>query len=89
VSDLTTTEQANVRRALRFLRAKLGTWEGVAAALNTNWSTLKTARGKGAVSASLAFRVARVAGATIDDVVCGRYAPAGVCPYCGERIEVE
>jgi hypothetical protein len=86
MSDLTTTEQANVRRAFRFLRARLGTWEAVAAALNMHWSTLKTAKGEGTVSASMAFRVARVAGAPVDDVISGRYAPDGVCPNCGTRL---
>ena len=86
MSDLTPAEQANVRRAFRFLRARMGTWEAVAAALNTKWSTLKTAKGTGTVSASMAFRVARVAGVTVDEVVTGRYAPKGVCPYCSEKL---
>jgi hypothetical protein len=86
VTDLTAKEQANVRRALKFLRARIGTWEAVAAALNTKWSTLKTAKGTGTVSASMAFRVARVAGVTVDDVLTGRYAPDGVCPHCGEPL---
>jgi hypothetical protein len=86
VSDLTAKEQANVRRALKFLRARIGTWESVASALHVHWSTLKSAKDKGTVTASMAFRVARVAGATVDDVITGRYAPAGVCPHCGEKV---
>jgi hypothetical protein len=86
MSDLTEREQANVRRALRFLRARIGTWEAVAAALNTTWKTIQSAKGSGTVTASMAFRVARVAGATVDDVITGRYAPDGVCPHCGERL---
>ena len=62
------------------------TEESVAAALNTTWKTLQRAKGTGTVSASLAFRVARVAGVSVDEVITGRYAPDGVCPHCGERL---
>lgn len=35
------------------------------------------------VSASLAFRVARVAAVPVGDVVSGAYPPGGACPRCG------
>jgi len=35
------------------------------------------------VSASTAVRVARFAGVTVDDVLTGKYPPAGTCPHCG------
>ncbi len=39
--------------------------------------------GRRAVSASLAFRVARLAAVPVGDVVAGAYPPAGACPRCG------
>ncbi len=86
MSDLTKQEQDNVRRALRFLRARLGTWDAVAAALDAHPKTLELARTRGGVSASMTFRVARVAGVGVDDILSGKYAPDGVCPNCGEKL---
>jgi hypothetical protein len=31
----------------------------------------------------MALRVARLAGVPIDDVLAGKFPPAGTCPYCG------
>jgi hypothetical protein len=39
--------------------------------------------GHGPVSASMAFRVARLAGVTVDDVLVGKFPPPGTCPHCG------
>jgi hypothetical protein len=36
-----------------------------------------------AVTASLAVRVARLAGVSIDGLLRGDYPPPGTCPYCG------
>lgn len=38
-----------------------------------------------AVTAAIAFRVARLAGASIDDVLSGAYVPAGTCRHCGHH----
>ncbi len=43
--------------------------------------------GKRAVSVMAAFHVARFAGIGIDDLLAGKGAPPGVCPYCGRLIE--
>jgi hypothetical protein len=54
-----------------------------AKALRFTATTIKhTLEGK-PVSASMAFRVARLAGVTVDDVLAGRYPAPGTCPYCG------
>jgi hypothetical protein len=79
VSDLTAEEQKNVRAALRFLRIRCG---GLAAFAKALHACKTTAQGRN-VSASVAFRVARLAGVGVDDVVGGKYPPAGVCPHCG------
>lgn len=86
MSDLTAEEQDNVRAALRFLHAKSGTWPNVAKALRAHVVGLRTtARGARTATASLAVRVARFAGVSVDDVLTGRFPPAGVCPHCGQR----
>ena len=83
MSDLTAKEQDNVRAAIRFIHARCGTWVNAAKALRAQPGTLlKSANGR-AVSASTAVRVARFAGVTVDDVLTGKYPPAGTCPHCG------
>ena len=81
MSDLTKEEQANVRAALRFLHAQCSGWKAVAKALRAHKTGLSM-RDR-AVSASLAVRVARFAGVGVDDVLTGKFPPAGTCPHCG------
>jgi hypothetical protein len=84
VSDLTPGEQAHVRTALRFLRARCGTWGNVAKALRVAQSMLANVNvGRRNVSARLAFRVARLAGVGVDEVLTGRFPAPGTCPHCG------
>lgn len=77
--NLTAEEQANVRAAVRFLRVKCGGWEPAAKLLKS--PRIQLARG--VVHPMLAFKVARVAGVGVDDVLQGRYPPEGVCRHCG------
>jgi len=82
--DLAKQEQTNVRTALRFLRARCGGWEPTAKMLRVNDSTLGNVMGsRRAVTASLAFRVARLVKVPIDDLLAGKFPAAGTCPYCG------
>ena len=84
MSDLDAKEQNHVRAALRFLNRRLGTWASVAEALRSTSGTLKKVMsGNDSVSASMALRVARLAGVMIDDLLVGRFLPAGACPNCG------
>jgi hypothetical protein len=83
MSDLTAKEQEHVRVALRFIHARCGTWANAARALHANRLTLMRVAAGSQVSASTAVRVARFAGITVDDVLTGRFPPAGVCPHCG------
>lgn len=88
MTDLTPEEQANVRLALRFLRARGGGWTLVAKALRFERATVQNAvAGGDSVSARLAFRVARLAGVALEDVLDGTYPPADVCPHCGRGPE--
>ena len=79
--DLTDEEQENVRAAMRFLRVRAGGWKGLAPALGFAKGTLINVkqRAKNA-SPTMALRVARVAGVSVDDLLAGKFPPAGACP---------
>lgn len=80
---ITPAEVANVRAAIRFLRIRCGGWKSLAAALQLSRDTLVVAGRRGPVSPTTAFRVARLAGVPIDDVLAGRFPSPSACPYCG------
>lgn len=83
MTDLTTQEQAHVRIALRFLRARCGGWMSLAKAIHSTDRGLRRLMAGGTVTASIAVRVARLAGQSVSDVLGGAYPPAGTCPHCG------
>lgn len=83
MTTLTAAEQANVRAALRFLRFRAGGWKPMAAVLGFKRKTLTNVSEGQAVTANLAFRLARVAGVSVDDLLAGRFPPPGACPHCG------
>lgn len=86
MTDLTKEEQTNVRTALKFLRTQSGTWATLGKALGLKRTTLShVACGAKGVSASLAFRVAKLAGVTLEEVLTGMYPATGTCPHCGHR----
>jgi hypothetical protein len=83
-SDLTAAEQTNVRTALKFLRTRCGSWVALAKVLGIGELSLASVmHSRRAVSASLTFRVARLAKVSVDDVLAGRFPAEGTCPYCG------
>lgn len=87
MSDLDQKEQNHVRAALRYLRGRLGTWSAVGAALHCAPKSLEPiVSGRGKVSASMAIRVARLAGVMIDDLLVGKFLPPGACPNCGHVV---
>ena len=87
-NDLSKVEQENVRLALRFLRTSAGKWESLGKMLGIAAATIRlVTSGANPVSASMAFRVARFANISIDNLLAGKYPPAGTCPYCGHRDE--
>ena len=88
--DLSSAEQDHVRNALYFMRAKFGTWKSIARLLRFEETTLiKSANGERTVSASIAFRLARVAGIKVDDLVGGRFPEPGHCPRCGYHVPTD
>jgi hypothetical protein len=83
VIDLTAEEQARVRVALRYLMARGGGVAGIAPALGFKRRTIANVRDGQTVSVTLAFRVARFATVSLEDLLAGKFPPAGVCPHCG------
>ena len=84
MSDLNWEEQQRVRATLHYLRREVGGWIPLAHALKLHSDSLEkiaNARNR-AVTAALAFRVARLADVGIDDLLKGCYRP-GACPHCG------
>jgi hypothetical protein len=70
--------------ALRFLRIRVGTWKMLVKALGFEMSTMRNIdKGVNPASVNLAFQVSKLASVPFDDVVAGRYPPAGACPHCG------
>lgn len=81
---LTPKEQKNVRTALRYLRLRAGARVVVAEALRVAEDTIwKVLTGRRNATASMAFRIARVADVSVDDVLAGRWPAPRTCPHCG------
>lgn len=88
MTDLTAQEQEHVRAALHFLRKRSGGWEPIGRALGFRIATLRHVAQEGrTVTASMAFRVSRLAGVVVEDVLTGKYPGPGTCPRCGHRPE--
>lgn len=87
MTDLDASEQANVRIALRYLRITLKGWQSVGKALGFQADTMqKVAAGVRSVTAPMAFRIAKMLGASIDDLISGRYLHTA-CTRCGYVID--
>jgi hypothetical protein len=73
-SDLTPDEHANVKKALRFLRARRGGAVKLAVALRVNVASVEHAcLTEGRPSAGLAIRVARLAGVPVEEILSGAW----------------
>jgi len=83
--DLTEAEQAHVRTALQYLRRRCGGWMGLAPVLGYQRKTLSEIAHGTAVTPTLAFRVARFSHVTMEDLIAGRFPPAGTCLHCGRE----
>lgn len=82
---LSDAEVANVLRAVAFLRTRYGGARGLAVALGVNGRAIERLGGSRGrrPSPEIVFRVARLAGATIDAILGGAWPPEGTCPHCG------
>jgi hypothetical protein len=84
--DLTPEETANVRRALRFLRTRVGGAAKLAALLKVRSAIIgKYCAKRGKPSAAMAIRVAIAAVVSVEDVLSGRWPAEGACPNCGRN----
>jgi hypothetical protein len=82
--DLSLVEQANVFSLLKMLRNKFGNWETVERALPISHSLrVELTGGRCEVSATLAFRVARLLNVSLHHVLTGTALPPGTCKHCG------
>jgi hypothetical protein len=83
-TELTTDEQMNARKLIDFLLIRFGGWVLLCKALHCSRTNLTDVlAGRADVSPGLVFRMARVAGVPIDDVIRGRYPASDMCPHCG------
>jgi hypothetical protein len=84
--DLSLAEQENVRVCLRALHAKFRNWRNVERSLPVAHSVLvDIMSGRVEVSVVIAFRVGKVLGASLYDVIAGRAVPDGTCAHCGKE----
>lgn len=85
MNDLTEAEQDRARVALRFLWTRCGNLENLAKVLRYRPVSIRhIVDRRDSVSTTMVLRIARTAGVTFDDVVCGRYPVEGACPHCGQ-----
>ena len=83
-ADLSLEEQEHVRNALILVRLQFGGGKALAQMLRFDHATIiHVCRSRRSVTASMAFRVARLVGVSIDDLLAGRFPAPGTCPRCG------
>jgi hypothetical protein len=84
MNDLTLTEQKHVRIALLVLWRRVGGRQALAKMLRYQLNTIERAtNGRREVSAVMAFRVARLMGVPLDDLLGGKITSGDVCQHCG------
>jgi hypothetical protein len=82
-ADLSPQEQQNVRKALRSLAKRFGTYAKLATAMRAKEATVMKALYRGPVSAGVALRASRAAKVPLEDILTGAWPKPGMCPYCG------
>jgi hypothetical protein len=86
--DLSLPERIAIRTALRYLRARCGTWEQTSKLLRFKPRTLcLVAGGKKTATVTMALRIAKAAKVTVDDVLGGRFPGHRACPHCGLPVD--
>lgn len=87
-TELTVEEQENVRRALRVLKVRYGDYTVVAARMKLSYDNVRrVASGERPAGGRVAIRVAQIAGASVDDVLAGRYPGPEACRHCGHPFD--
>lgn len=82
---LTVQEQANVRAALYYLHARIGSWAVVAKYLRSKRANLRRVRGGHRIRGmrGLARRLSALVGVPVVDILTGTAPPTGACCHCG------
>lgn len=85
VVPLTDLERGNLRAALVYLHAQIGSWATVAKAVRSKRANLRRLRTGQRIRGMriLATRVSRLAGVPVQAILAGRLLPKGTCPHCG------
>ncbi len=88
-NTLTVAEEANVRKALRYLRERLGGYAPLARLMGINATTLKLAltQRKTRPTAGYALRAAKVARVPVESILAGEWPLPRMCPRCGHVTE--
>jgi len=87
--ELSAAEQANVKKALRFIyKRQFRDWSEFAAQLGCYRHTVIMAAGKGnshqsRPSIGLAVRAAQIAGVPVESILSGCWPNDNTCPRCG------
>jgi hypothetical protein len=88
-TDLSLAEQERVVSALHYLHVQFRQWKVLAKVLHFDETTLvHVAHQRRSVSVLMAFRIARVAKVTMEDLLKGKFPEAGSCPRCGYKMPV-
>jgi len=80
---LTSDEQENVRRAIRYLWGRAGAWTVTASILGVRTRTLRRIRAGRPVARYMARKVAKAMAVPVGDVKTGKAIPTGTCRHCG------
>lgn len=82
--SLTHDERQRLAAALRGLRARMGTWQRVAAAMGVAARSIAgVACGMHRGTAAMVLLTARVGGTTVERILSGELIAADKCPHCG------
>jgi hypothetical protein len=85
--ELSLEEQASAKLAVRFLRARLGSWATLAERTSLSVAILRHTQARRArITANVALRIARAAGVPLEDILRGAW-PGNACPTCGHVTE--
>lgn len=81
-SHLTAQEEANVRLTLAYLHARVRRWKAVGRAIRSKTKNLIKVRVGRRINdmRAMAGRIARVVAVPAEDIIAGRFPPAGTCP---------
>jgi hypothetical protein len=84
--DLSPQERENVRKAVRYLARRFGSYGKLADAMCVKETRIKySLSGAGTVSVSVALRAAKVAKVPLEAVLAGAWPKPTSCPHCGRE----